>query len=43
VAIEYVGGTAGAGTSNGYAVSLDGTLTGGRTDQRTFYVKLKDR
>lgn len=29
MALQYVGGTSGAGTSNGYTVSLNGTLTGG--------------
>jgi hypothetical protein len=29
MAWQYVGGTSGTGTSNGYSVSLNGTLTGG--------------
>lgn len=29
MALQYVGGTSGTGTTNGYAVSLNGTLTGG--------------
>jgi hypothetical protein len=29
MALQYVGGTSGTGTSNGYTVSLSGTLTGG--------------
>ena len=29
MALSYVGGTSGVGTSNGYTVSLNGTLTGG--------------